>query len=67
MTVYDFCNLCTDDEATISIYNNETGHFGMIDRTVHEVMFENPKYCDYTVESFDLNDDGLTLNVVRGR
>lgn len=66
MNIYDFCELCTEPEiAEVQIYDlndrcEETGHIvykGNMDDAVLS------GYGDCEVCSFDLTDEGMTINI----
>lgn len=62
MDVYDFCGLCTDDTTEVRIYDmnpaieNEVFVGSMWDA-------QQSRFSDYSVCSFDLSPEGLTLNI----
>lgn len=63
MSVYDFCLLCTDDSATVRIYDMN----GDVEEEVFTGEMRDAIYSDYEgydVESFDLCDNGeIILNI----
>ena len=66
MNVSDFCNLCTEPKMTeVSIFdlNEDTPMSSSI--VFHGTMDEayNSQYRNCEVCSFDLTDEGLTLNI----
>ena len=63
MNVFDFCDLCTDDEAPVRIYDMNP----VIENEVFSGTMRDAMFCAwerYEVESFDLvPEDGLILNI----
>lgn len=62
MDVYDFCTLCTEDSTTVAIYD--------MNENVEEEVFKgemrdaiSSEWAGYEVESFDLWEGLLTLNI----
>lgn len=63
MTVYDFCNLCTDDLAAVRIYDmNPAIENEIFSGTMRDATFS--AWESYEVLSFDLDPEaGLILNI----
>ena len=63
MSVYDFCNLCTDDGAPVRIYDmNPAIENEVFNGPMRDAMYST--WERYEVESFDLDpEDGLILNI----
>ena len=63
MTVYDFCYLCTDDSAEVSIYDMNP----VVENEVFKGPMSNAMYStweDFEVFCFDLDPQaGLILNI----
>ena len=62
MTVYDFCNLCTDDSHEICIYDMRVGD-DVFKGTIDDAMYSD--YSEYEVLSYDLDygDVYMCLNI----
>ena len=62
-TVYDFCGLCTDDAAVIQIYDlNPKVEKCVFVGSLREAMRSD--YAKLSVESYDLDESGMMLNIV---
>lgn len=62
MSVYDFCNLCTDDSVEVHIYDmNAEMEKEVFFGTMRDAMYSD--WEGYEVDSFDLTPDGLCLNI----
>ena len=62
MTIYDFCNLCTEEYTDCIVYDLTTDR-EVFKGTFRDVVFD--EWGDYEISSFDLCpcDDGLVLFV----
>ena len=64
MNVYDFCGLCTEPRMTeVAIYDANRHEPGKIvfRGTMYDASLS--KFRDYEVCSFDLTDEGMTVNI----
>ena len=66
MTVSDFCSLCTEAHMTdVTLFDSNEKFDGpdhiVFQGTMHDASFS--EFSDYEVGSFDLTEEGLTLNI----
>ena len=64
MNVYDFCGLCTEPRMTeVEIYDANCHEPGKIvfRGTMYDASLS--RFRDYEVCSFDLTDEGMTVNI----
>lgn len=62
MPVYDFCTLCTDDSVDVCIYDMNAA----VEQQIFSGSMRNAmesEWADFEVDSFDLTQDGLCLNI----
>lgn len=62
MDVYDFCGLCTERMAPVRIYDlNPKFETDVFEGDMNDAALGKYKNCE--VCSFDLTEDGLTINI----
>lgn len=63
MTVYDFLYLCTDDSVVIQIWDQAQESIVAVCE-IRDAMYGD--YADYELDSFDICEQGLILNIDTG-
>ena len=66
MTIYDFCGICTEPDMTeVEIFDlniNRPNADGIVFKgSMHDASLS--EFRDYEVCSFDLTDEGMTVNI----
>ena len=62
MSVADFCDMCTDSCTRMRIWDmNEDVENEIFAGTMEEAIYS--EYADYDVESFDISDNVICLNI----
>lgn len=61
MSVFDLLRMCTDDSVVIQIWDQREEEIVFVG-TINEAMYVS-EYSDCEVDSFDLCDQGMIVNV----
>ena len=61
MSVFDLLRMCTDDSVVIQIWDQHEEEIVFVG-TINEAMYVSD-YAEYDVDSYDLCDQGMIVNI----